>query len=61
MKDDVKVKVPNRAPKILIPSNGVVNWDGVLKFGGKLEGDHATHLKNWIEKLIIGSSIWKCL
>jgi hypothetical protein len=31
MKDDVKVKVPNRAPKILIPLDGVVNWDGVLK------------------------------
>jgi hypothetical protein len=44
MKDDVKVKVPNETPKIQIPSNGVVNWDGVLKSGGKLEGDHATHL-----------------
>jgi hypothetical protein len=49
MKDDVKVKVPNKIPKILIPSNGVVNWDkvvkwnGVLKFGGRPEGDHATH------------------
>jgi hypothetical protein len=43
MKDDVKVKVPNRAPKILIPLDGVVNWDGVLKSSGKQEGDHATH------------------
>jgi hypothetical protein len=43
MKDDVKVEVPNKAPKILIPSYGVVNWDGVLKFGGRLEGDHVTH------------------
>jgi hypothetical protein len=25
MKDDVKVKVPNRTPKILIPLDGVVN------------------------------------
>jgi hypothetical protein len=33
MKDDVKVKVPNKTSKILIPSNGVVNWDGVLKSG----------------------------
>ncbi len=43
MKDDVKVKVPNRTPKTLILSNGVVNWDGVLEFGGKPKGDHATH------------------
>jgi len=37
MKDNVKVKVPNKTPKTLIP------FDGVLKFGGKLEGDHVTH------------------
>jgi hypothetical protein len=43
MKDDVKMKVPNGTPKTLIPSNGVVNQDGVLKSGGKLESDHATH------------------
>jgi len=43
MKDDVKVKVPNGTPKILIPSNGLGNWDGVLKFGGRPEGDHAMH------------------
>ncbi len=42
MNDDLKVKVPNETPKTLIPSNGVVNWDGVLKFGGGLEGDHVT-------------------
>ncbi len=42
MKDDVKIKVPNGTPKTLISSNGVVNWDGVLKSGGKLEGDQAT-------------------
>jgi hypothetical protein len=34
MKDDVKVKMPNGNPKILIPLDGVVNWDGVLKFSG---------------------------
>jgi hypothetical protein len=22
----------------------MVNWDGVLKFGGRLEGEHVTHL-----------------
>ena len=52
MKDDVKVKVPNGTPRILILSDGVVNWDGVLKFGGKPKGDHATHFKGWMEKPI---------
>jgi len=28
MKDDMKVKVPKRPPKIQIPSNGVANEDG---------------------------------
>ncbi len=49
MKNDVKVKVPNKTPKTLIPLDGVVNWDGVLKFVGRLEGDHATHFLGWIE------------
>jgi hypothetical protein len=44
MKDDVKIKVPNETPMTLIPSNGVVNWDGVLKSIGRLEVDHTTHL-----------------
>jgi hypothetical protein len=44
MNDGVNVEVPRETPNILIPSNGVVNWDGVLKFGEKLEGDHAMHL-----------------
>jgi hypothetical protein len=52
MQDDVKVKVPNKTPKTLIPFDGVVNWDGVLKFGGKLKGDHAMHFCGWIEKPI---------
>ncbi len=43
MKDDVNDKVPNGTPKTLIPSNGMVNFDGVLKLSSKLEGDHATH------------------
>jgi hypothetical protein len=38
MKDDVKVKVANGTPKILIPSNEV------LKSSSRLEGNHATHL-----------------
>jgi hypothetical protein len=44
MKDDVNDEVPNGIPKTLIPSDGVVNWDGVLKLSSRLEGDHATHL-----------------
>jgi hypothetical protein len=43
MKDDVKVKVPNKTLKTFIPLDGVVNWDGELTFGGKLKDDHATH------------------
>jgi hypothetical protein len=43
MKDGVKIKVPNGTPKTLIPSDGVVNWDGVLQSSGRLKGDHATH------------------
>jgi len=37
MKHDVKVEVPNKTPKILIP------YDGVLKSSGKPKGDHATY------------------
>ncbi len=37
-------EVPNGIPKTLIPFNGVVNWDEMLKSSGTPEGDHATHL-----------------
>jgi hypothetical protein len=40
---DMKVEVLNGTPKTLIPSNGVLNWDGVLKLSGRSEGDHVTH------------------
>jgi hypothetical protein len=40
MKDDVKDEVSNETPRTLIPFDGVVNWDGVLKSYGKPEGDH---------------------
>jgi len=43
MKYDVKVKMSNETPKTLIPSDGVVNWDGVLKSSGRPKGDYATH------------------
>jgi hypothetical protein len=43
MKDDLNDELPNGIPKILIPSNGVLNWDGVLKLGDMSEGDYATH------------------
>jgi hypothetical protein len=61
MKNDVNNEVPNGTPKILILFYGVVNWDGVLKLGGRLEGDHATHLLGWIGRLIACSSVWNCL
>ncbi len=43
MKDDVNDEVPNGTPKTLIPSDGMVNLNGVLKLSSKLKGDHATH------------------
>jgi hypothetical protein len=42
MNDDVNNEVINGTPKILIPFDGVASWDGVLKLGGRLEGDHIT-------------------
>ncbi len=33
MKDDVNDEVPSGIPKILIPFDGVVNWDGMLNQG----------------------------
>jgi hypothetical protein len=44
MNDDVNDEVPNGIPKTLIPSNGVVNWDEVLKSNDKPESDHVTNL-----------------
>jgi hypothetical protein len=44
MKDDVIEEVPNGIPKTFILYDGMVNWDGVLKSGGRLKGDHVTHL-----------------
>jgi hypothetical protein len=38
MKDDLNDDVPNGICKILIPFDGVLNWDGVLKLSNKLEG-----------------------
>ncbi len=43
MKHDVNDGVPNGTSKTLIPSNGVLNWDGVSKSNGKPEKDHVTH------------------
>jgi hypothetical protein len=44
MKDDVNDEVANEISKTLIPFDGVVNWDVVLKSNNRLKGDHATHL-----------------
>ncbi len=60
IKDDVTDEVPNGTLKILIPFNGIINWDGVLKSSGRLKGDHATHFWGWIERPITYSSVWKC-
>ncbi len=60
MRDDVKVEMPNRTPKTLIPFDGIINQDGVLKSSGKLEGDHAMHFLSWIERCIAHSSLYKC-
>jgi hypothetical protein len=35
MKDDVEDEVPNGTPNNLIPSNGVLNKDGVSKLGDR--------------------------
>jgi hypothetical protein len=43
MKDNVNDEVRNGTPKILIPFDWVVNWDGVLKLSGKPKGDHVTN------------------
>jgi len=48
----MKVKVPKKTPKIQIPSNGVINEDGVLKSSHRPKGDHVAHFKNWIERPI---------
>ncbi len=46
MKANVKIMVPNGTPKTLILSDGVINWDRVLKSSGRPEGDHAMHFWN---------------
>jgi hypothetical protein len=60
MKDDLNDDMPNGTPKNLIPSSGVLNWDGVSKLGNKPKGDHATHFWSWIERPITQILIWKC-
>jgi hypothetical protein len=52
MNDDLNDEVLDGTPKILIPFNGVLNWDEVSKLKGKLEGDHATHFLGWLERPI---------
>jgi hypothetical protein len=52
MKDDVKIKVPNGNPRTPIFLDGVVNRNVVLKFDARLENDHATHFKSWMERPI---------
>jgi hypothetical protein len=42
MKNDMNDELSNGTPKMLIPSNGVLNWDKVLKSSDMAKGDHAT-------------------
>ncbi len=44
MKDDVNDEVSNGNLEIMILSNELLNWVGVLKLGSKPKGDHVTHL-----------------
>jgi hypothetical protein len=60
MKDDVKDEIPNGTPKTLIPSNGMLNMDGVSKLNDRPKKDHATHFWSWIKIFILWSSVWKC-
>jgi hypothetical protein len=49
-------------PKTLIPFDGVVKWDGVLKkLGDEPKCDHVTHFWSWIKSLLITLSlVQKC-
>ncbi len=60
MKENVNDEVLNRIPKNVIPLDGVIYSDGVLKPGSKTKGNHATHLWGWIERLIAQNLVWKC-
>ncbi len=44
MKFDAKDEIPNGTPKILIPSHGVLNKDGVSKSCNRLKGDYVAYL-----------------
>ncbi len=57
MKDDVNDEMSNGTLKILIPYDGVLNWDRVLKSNDKPKGDHATHLWSWIKRHISQSFV----
>jgi hypothetical protein len=64
MKDDVKIEVPNKTPKILILSDEVINWDGMLKTHGWpcyafLRLDKKTYsYSQWGLGLVGGTSRW---
>ncbi len=44
MKDDVNDEMPNGTPKTLLLSNGVINWNGVLKPSGRPKAKCITYL-----------------
>jgi hypothetical protein len=45
MKNNLNDEVHNGTPNILIPSNGVLNLDGVSKLGSNPKGDYVTFLR----------------
>jgi hypothetical protein len=57
MKDDMNDEMFNGIPKIFIPSNGVLNWDNVLKSSDMAKRYYATHFKSWIRIFITLGSI----
>jgi hypothetical protein len=48
----VNDEVPNGTLKTLIPFDGVLNWDGMLKLSHMEKGNHITHFLSWIKKRI---------
>jgi len=52
----------NGTPKTLIPFDGVIKWDKVLKkLSDRPKCDHVTHFKSWIKNLFIAlNSVYKC-
>jgi hypothetical protein len=57
MKDDLNDEVLDGTPKTLIPSDGVLKYDGVSKLGGRPKKDYLTKKLGWIITPITRNSI----